>query len=95
MFSEVYAENAPWNDTHWKHERFNKLLKEARAELDKAKRHEMYGEMQGIVRDKGGVVIPTFSSTLDAATTKLRYEKLAANFELDGLRVPERWWFES
>ena len=95
MFSEVYAEDAPWNETHWKHERFNKLLKEARAELDKAKRREMYVEMQSILRDEGGNVIPTFSSTLDAATTKLRYEKVAANFELDGLRVPERWWFGS
>ena len=95
MLSMVYEDGAPWNDTHWKHERFNKLLKEARAELDKAKRHEMYGEMQGIVRDKGGVVIPTFSSILEAATTKLRYDKVATNFEWDGCRLPERWWFES
>ena len=95
MFSEVYADDGPWNETHWKHERFNKLLKEARAVLDEAKRREMYVEMQRILHDEGGVVIPTFSSNLDAATTKLRYEKVAANFELDGYRLPERWWFES
>ena len=26
MFSQVYAKDAPWNDTHWKDERFNQLL---------------------------------------------------------------------
>jgi ABC-type transport system substrate-binding protein len=34
MFSTAYAEGSAWNDTFWKHERFNKLLKEARAELN-------------------------------------------------------------
>ncbi len=42
MFSQVYAKDAPWNDTHWEHERFNRLLVEARAELDEAKRRTLY-----------------------------------------------------
>jgi len=45
MFSVGYAAEAAWNDTHWKHDRFNKLLLEARGELDDAKRHELYFEM--------------------------------------------------
>ena len=32
MFSVGYAEDAAWNETVWKHERFNILLKQARAE---------------------------------------------------------------
>jgi len=38
MFSTTYAKDAAWNETLWKHDRFNKLLKEARAELDENKR---------------------------------------------------------
>jgi len=95
MFSTTYAEGASWNETHWKHERFNKLLKEARAELDEVKRREMYIEMQHIVSDEGGAIIPLFLSYLFAATNKLKFENVSASFDLDGARLAERWWFES
>jgi peptide/nickel transport system substrate-binding protein len=95
MFSTTYAEGASWNEAHWKHERFNKLLKEARAELNEAKRREMYVEMQRIVRDEGGSVIPLYLSYLFAATEKLKYENVSSIFDLDGARLAERWWFES
>ena len=58
MYSTAYAAEAGWNDTFWKHERFNKLLVEARAELNDAKRGEMYAEMQRIVSDEGGQQFP-------------------------------------
>ena len=95
MFSIAYAADAKWNETHWKNERFNKLLREARAELDKAKRREMYVEMQQVVRDEGGVIVYAFSSDLHAATTKLKFENPAGNWENDGCRLAERWWYES
>jgi peptide/nickel transport system substrate-binding protein len=93
MFSTAYADGAPWNDTFWKHERFNKLLVEARAELDEKKRRTMYVEMQRIVRDDGGVVIPMFAADLSGATEKIGHGPLASNWELDGFRCAERWWF--
>jgi peptide/nickel transport system substrate-binding protein len=95
MFSAAFSADSPWNDTHWRHARFNKLLKEARAELDNKKRREMYVEMQQIVRDEGGTVIPMYANLVDAASSKLKFENVAGNWELDGLRVAERWWFES
>lgn len=94
MFSMTYAGDAAWNDTNWKHVRFNKLLKEARVELDEKKRKELYVEMQRIVRDEGGQVIPLFYNVLDAANTKVKYGKLSSNYDLDGGRVAERMWFE-
>jgi peptide/nickel transport system substrate-binding protein len=93
MFTIEYAADAKWNDMHWKHERFNKLLVEARAELNNKKRQEMYHEMQTIVRDEGGVVIPMIANMVDAASTKLKFENPAGNWELDGMRLCERWWF--
>jgi peptide/nickel transport system substrate-binding protein len=93
MFSTAYAAGAPWNDSFWEHERFNKLLIEARAELDESKRRAMYVEMQTIVRDEGGVVVPMFNSDVKALSTKIGHEQLGANLDLDGLRAVERWWF--
>ena len=95
MFSTAYAADAAWNDTFWKHERFNKLLKEARAELNEKRRHELYVECQKILRNEGGVVIPMFANHIEAANNKIRFEQPAGNWELDGNRAAERWWFES
>ena len=69
------------------------LLAAGRAELNKAKRREIYAEMQRIVRDDGGSVIPMYASDLQAATDKLKFNKIAANWEFDGLKIAERWWF--
>jgi len=95
MLSTTYAHDANWNDTFWKHDRFNRLLKAARAELDEAKRREMYVECQKIIRDEGGVVIPLFANNIEGATKKVRFENPAGNWEMDGHRAAERWWFES
>lgn len=95
MFSTAYAKGAPWNDTRWENKRFNELLVTARAELDEKKRRGMYVEMQQLVRDDGGVVVPMFSADLSATSDKIGHGKLAANWEMDGFRAPERWWFKS
>ena len=93
MFTTAYAEGAAWNDTHFKHEQFNQLLIAARAELDEAKRRQMYAEMQQIVSDEGGVVIPMFAADVFAAKDTLRHGELASNWELDGNKCAERWWW--
>jgi peptide/nickel transport system substrate-binding protein len=70
-------------------------LREARAELDDKKREVLYGECQRIVCEEGGVVIPMFANWIEAATTKIRFDNPAGNWEMDGHRAAERWWFES
>ncbi len=93
MFSIAYAADANWNDTFWKHDRFNKLLVEARAELDESKRRTLYYEMQAIVHNEGGVVVPMYASYVGAMNQRVQHDKLAANWDVDGLRGVERWWF--
>ena len=93
MFSTAYAAGATWNDTFWSHDRFNKLLLEGRAELDDAKRREIYGEMQKIVRDEGGVVVPIFNNYVFAMSDKVQHDEMAGNWDLDGNKAMERWWF--
>ncbi len=94
IFSQIYAADASWNDTFWKHERFNELLLAARAELDQAKRRDMYIEMQQIVNNEGGVVLPLFLSDVAAVTDKVGVpDVIGNNWNLDGLKNAERWWF--
>ena len=93
MFSTAYAAGAAWNDSFWTHERFNELLIEARAELDQTKRREMYVEMQRIVSDEGGVVVPMFNNYVFAMSTKIEHGPMQGNWDLDGGKFMERWWF--
>ena len=93
MFSTAYAAGAPWNDSFWTHERFNKLLLQARAELDETKRRTMYVEMQKIVGDEGGVVVPMFNNYLMGLSKKVQHDEMGSNWSLDGFRAIERWWF--
>jgi len=94
MFSQVYSADAKWNETYWKNEQFNKLLIQGRAELNAEKRREIYVEMQQIVHNDGGAVIPLFLSDVMAVNDKLGLpEQIGNNWELDGMKNAERWWF--
>ncbi len=94
MFSTAYAAGADWNVSFWSNDRFNKLLVEARAELDEAKRREMYVEMQGIVSNEGGVVVPMFNNYVFATSTKVQHaQQMGGDGDLDGGKWMERWWF--
>jgi peptide/nickel transport system substrate-binding protein len=94
MFSQVYSSGAEWNEGKWENARFNELLVQARAELDTTKRREMYVEMQRLVSDDGASVIPLFMAYMQAVSAKIGVpEKLANNWELDGHKNGERWWF--
>ena len=93
MFTVGYAAGGAWNETYWSNDRFMKLLVEARAELDSEKRRTMYHEMQELVRDDGGAVVPMYANYVDARTEKVaRPEKIASNWELDGWKLLDRWW---
>lgn len=94
MFTQAYADGAKWNDTYWSHERFNELLIAGRSELDAGNRAEIYGEMQNIVRDEGGAFVWAFANYIYAMADKVTHgPNMASNWELDGARYVERWWF--
>jgi len=93
MFSTAYAADADWNDTFWKNDRFNKLLIEGRAETDTAKRRAIYYEMQVILSNNGGSLIPMFANYVFATSDKVGHNALAGNWDMDGNKFMERWWF--
>lgn len=94
MFSSAYAEGVPWNDTFWANKRFNQLLLAARAELDEGKRRAMYFEMQDLCANDGGTIIPMFASYVFAHSPRVQHGEMASNWDMDGEKWAERWWFE-
>ena len=72
MFSIAYKSGGSYNETIWNNERFDKLLIEARAVTDFNKRKEMYGEMQRMLQDDGGISVLAFLDFLDAANSKVK-----------------------
>ena len=96
MFSTAYQSGVAWNDTFWSNARFDELLVAARAELDQDKRREMYHEMQLILNQDGGAIIPMFASFVFATGDDVGIsETLGSNQDVDGERWMERWWLKS
>lgn len=93
MFTTAYAADAAWNDTRWKNPRFNELLVAARSETDDKKRGEMYAEMQQLLHDDGGLIVMMFNSYVSAHTNAVAHGPVAANWDVDGMKLPQRWWF--
>ena len=92
MFSTAFSSDAPWNETNWNNPRFNELLKQARVELDDHKRRSLYTEMQQLCTDDNGAVIPIFANYVFAARNEVQHGRLAASWDLDGVKCLERWW---
>jgi len=94
MYSLAYKDDAPWNESHWQNKRFNELLLQAKAELDDKKRAAMYAEMQMLQTTDGGSIIPIYRNRVYGHAKNVAHsENLTANWELDGGRAYERWWF--
>jgi len=94
MFTLAYKDDAAWNEAHWQNDRFNELLLIAKAELDEARRAEMYNEMCMLARDDGGTIIPMFVNFVYARRSNVRHgPSVAASWECDGARGTSRWWF--
>jgi peptide/nickel transport system substrate-binding protein len=95
MLSLAYKDDAAWNESHWKHPRFNELLRSAKTELDQDKRTTMYKEMCQLAHDDGGTIIPMFTNFVYARRKNVKHgPNLAASWQIDGARGSSRWWFE-
>ena len=93
MFSTAYLSSADWNDTRFNVPRFDELLVSARAELDDAKRTDMYAEMGMILRDQGGLICPMFNDFIDAHTDRVAgWVEGAAGFALMNSYAPMKMW---
>lgn len=66
-YSTSYLSGAVWNDTRFAREDFDKLVLQARSEVDETKRSVLYRAMAVMVRDQGGLILPVFNDYIMAA----------------------------
>jgi peptide/nickel transport system substrate-binding protein len=92
MYSTAYLSTADWNDTRFNNEQFDQLLVAARAELDDAKRTQMYADMGKILHDEGGLICPMFNDFLDATTDRVAGWDVSAGFGLMNYYAPLKMW---
>jgi peptide/nickel transport system substrate-binding protein len=95
MLSIAFAPDAEWNESHWKSERMGVLLKSARAETDPAKRAELHCEMQQLISDEAGVIIPVHKNSVDGLSSKVRGMTRLRLGTLGGSEWPEFVWLDS
>jgi peptide/nickel transport system substrate-binding protein len=95
QLSIAYQSTAAWNETQWKQPEFDKLLVEARGTLDTAKRKQMYWELQRMIHEDGGAIIPAFPDGLDAVASNVKGFEPHPAGSLSGFRVAEKVWLQS
>ena len=96
MFSLAYSREAlgGYNATNWDNGAFNVALTAARSERDDAKRRALYGECQALLAEDGGIIAPVWADFLDAKSSKVSTgDAISGDWDLDGNRCAERWWF--
>jgi peptide/nickel transport system substrate-binding protein len=71
-FSLLYSSDAPWNESQYKSPKFDSMLLEARGLLDQAKRREIYAEMQTMISEEAGTIIPAYITNADAISSKVK-----------------------
>lgn len=99
MLSLVYSQEAiasGYNETFWNHGAFNAALVAARSERDDARRRALYAECQMLIHEDGGLITPVWADFLDAKSSKVSTpEAISGDWDLDGNRCAERWWFNA
>ncbi|MEP5091102.1 MAG: ABC transporter substrate-binding protein [Paracoccaceae bacterium] len=95
MYSTAYLSTADWNDTRFNVPAFDEMLLEARAEIDEAKRKEIYSRMGVLVRDEGGLILPMFNDFVGAIASNIGGYYDDPNGPLMNNKAPIKCWIEA
>jgi peptide/nickel transport system substrate-binding protein len=87
-----FAPGASWNDTFWDNARLGELLSLSLAETDPAKRHAMFCEMQTLIHEGSGMVIPAFSNINDGIADNVMGMPTVPLGQLGACEWPEFIW---
>jgi peptide/nickel transport system substrate-binding protein len=87
-----FAPGAAWNDTYWDNPKMGELLEMARSETDPTRRHKLYCEMQTLVHEGSGMVIPAFSNVNDGTANNVMGVPKVPTGQVGGSEWPEYVW---
>lgn len=94
MMEVAYASRAGWNETHWRDASFDALLESARIELDQDKRRQYLWQLQAILHEDGGAIIPAFKDWIDAVNVRVKGYAPHSIFDLCDHRFAEKVWLD-
>jgi peptide/nickel transport system substrate-binding protein len=94
-YSTSYVSDAEWNDTRFKRPDFDKLVYQARAELDNDKRRALYRKIALIVRNEGGLILPVFNDYVNAASVQMKGFVDDIGNDISNGKIASRVWLES
>ncbi len=94
LLTLFFQSTAPWNESHWKDEKFDKLLVDARAQTDVTKRKAMYADMQRMINEEAGIGIPVFISGIDAHTSRLKGLRAVPTGGMMGFNFAQNVWLD-
>ncbi|WP_299452399.1 ABC transporter substrate-binding protein [uncultured Pigmentiphaga sp.] len=92
IFDLFYRSTSSTNEAQWKDPRLDQLLDAAGAEGDFAKRKAIYGDMQTLVHEESGTIIPVFTAILDGVSRQIRGYKPNPSGMNMGYRFAESIW---
>ena len=95
MLTLGYSLESGWNESHFLREDFDAKLAEARALLDFDKRREIYWDLQRMLNEEGGSIIPIFNDFLDGYSSAVGGAGPDAARATVGARPIERCWLET
>jgi peptide/nickel transport system substrate-binding protein len=72
IFSLNYISTTDQSESKWSNPEFDRLVDEARGELDEPTRRELYTEAQKIMAESGPIIVPYFRAYISAWNEKLQ-----------------------
>lgn len=69
MLTLAYKGDAPWNESYWVNDQFDELLVNVRAVTDPDTRRQMYCDMQTLIHEEAGTILPAFSNYVDGVAS--------------------------
>ncbi len=95
MLEIAYKSGASWNESHWADPTFDQLLANAQAETDEVQRRQYIWDMQAMLTEQSGTLIPCFRDWLDAHHRKVGGHTPHSGFDMDNGRIAEKAWIKA
>lgn len=95
ILSATYLSTAPRNESTFGTEKLDRLITGARSELDENRRQEMYSDVQRILHEDGGTIIPAFANDVMAMRKSVGTDgEYGGGWVMDGGHFAKRWWLK-
>ena len=89
-----WRSDANWNETQFASERLDMLINETRVAVDPARKKEVFDEIQAILYEDGGNLIPAFGSYLDGKSTAVKGMPSTPTGNFGGFNFAESVWLD-